>query len=129
MFLRLFGDDWRDASSYDLVLNTGRTPPEACAELVIDAVLSPAFRETPESHQALADRLAEARIAAFLAGDPRLQEAARGVYVSVSGGTVRLYGSVHGEDEAREITRAVCATQGIAQIRCELQVSGSYAPY
>lgn len=129
MFLRLFGDDWRDAGNYDLVLNTGRTSPEVCAEMVVDAVSSPSFRETPQSRQALADRLAEARIAAFLAAEPHLKGAARGVYVSVSGGTARLFGSVHGEQMAREIARAVRASQCVAQIRDELQISGSYAPY
>lgn len=109
VFRRLLGGDWRTSLNYDLVLNTARLSPEDCADLVVDTVSRTAFRETEESRQALADRLAEARIASFLANDPALSAHARNVYISASGGTVTLYGAVSGHGRAAEIEKAVRA--------------------
>lgn len=126
VFQRLFGGDWRETLTYDLVLNTARIPPEDCAETIIELVSRPAFQETAESRQALADRLAEARIAAYLAREPGTRDAAKGVYVSVSGGTVTLFGSVRGESAAREIARTVGEREGPERLRNELQTSGAH---
>ena len=125
VFQRFFGGDWRDAVNYDLVVNTARITPADAADLVMDAL--PAFEESAESRQALADRLTEARVASFLAGDPATAGFARNVYVSVSGGSVSLYGSVRFEGSAREVADAVLARAGVSDVRNEIQTVGAYA--
>lgn len=127
LFQRFFGGDWRDATDYDVVLSTARMTPEQCADIVVDLVARETFRETEESRQILADRLAEARVAAWLANDPVAKASARNVYVSASGGAITLYGCVRGEGTARELAEGVQAHTGMAVIRNELQALGRFS--
>lgn len=109
VFQRLFSGDWREAVNYDLVLNTARLTTADCADLIVEAFARPAFAETEASRQELADRLAQARITAFLASAPDLGRLAGNVYASVSGGAVTLYGTVHRRGAAAGIEAAVRA--------------------
>lgn len=126
IFARFFGADWRDALNYDLVLNTARLAPELCADIIVDAVRSPEFRETEEMHRALADRLAEARIAGMLRSDPELRAEADNVYVSVTGGKATLYGIAPTAGAVRKIEQGIRARTGIEAIENDLQVMGSH---
>lgn len=128
VFQRFFGGgNWRDAVNYDLVVNTGRIGPEDAADLIMDAISRPSFEATEESRRALDDRLAEARIASFLANNPATVGTARNVYVSVSGGSVSLYGSVRARGAACEVANAVRAHVGVSEVRSEIQTLGDYA--
>lgn len=127
VFQRFFGGDWRDAVNYDLVVNTARITPAEAADLIIDAISRPAFEQTEESRQILADRLTEARIASILANDPAMAASARNIYASVTGGRVSLYGSVRAGGLSREVADAVRAQVGVAEVRNEIQTLGNYA--
>lgn len=126
VFERLSGGDWRDPLNYDMVVNTARVTPEDAADLIVEAVSRPTFRETEQSRQVLADRLAEARIASFLANDPALAGPSRNVHISVTGSAVTLSGGVQGWLQAREIAAAVQAHAGVAEVRNSIQTIGDY---
>jgi cytidylate kinase len=126
-FSRFFGTDWRDPSNYDLVLNTGQLAPETCADILVDAVMSPAFRETDASRSALADRLTEARIASLLRnGDAAIKARTKNVHVSVSDGVVMLYGATRDCGAARDIERAIRAHTGAEAVQNNIQATGPY---
>lgn len=121
IFARFFGTDWRDALNYDLVLNTAKLAPTECADIIGDAVMSPAFSETEELHRALADRLTEARIAALLRNDPAVKAWARNVYVLVADGKVTLNGIVRTPGAHQEIERVIRDRTGTEAIRNNVQ--------
>lgn len=122
---RFFGTDWRDPLDYDMVLNSANLTPGDCADLIVETAARPVFSDNPESRQALAERLVEARIAALLAGSPRTRRAAPSVYVSASGGTVRLFGNV-GARDVHEIADLVRSEIGEFQVINDLHTSVGY---
>lgn len=126
-FSRFFETDWRDQSHYDLVLNTGRMAPETCADILVDAVMSPAFRETDASRTALADRLTEARINSFLRNADVVRTRSKNVYVAVSDGVAMLYGAVRDSGAAREIEKTVRTHTGINTVQNRIQTVGPFA--
>lgn len=125
-FSRFFGTDWRDPSNYDLVLNTGHLAPETCADIIIDAVISLAFRETDASRSALADRLTEARIASLLRNADAIKARTKNVYVFVSDGVVMLYGATRDRGAAGDIERAIRAHIGAEVVQNSIRTTGPY---
>ena len=126
-FSRFFGTDWRDPQNYDLALNTAQLAPEVCADMLIDAIRSPAFIETDASRGALADRLTEARINSLLRNVEAVRARSNNVYVSVSDGVAMLYGAVRDSGAAREIEKAVQIHTGIDMVQNRIQTIGPYA--
>lgn len=63
---RQFGKDWRDPSSYDLILNSGRMPIDACVRQIRLLADNPAYEETDQSRAKLQDKLIEARVRTLL---------------------------------------------------------------
>jgi|LKGT01.1.fsa_nt_gi cytidylate kinase len=126
-FTRFFEADWRDPQNYDLVLNTAHLAPEVCADMLINAVRSPAFIETDASRSALADRLTEARINSLLRNAGVVGASSNNVYVSVSDGVAMLFGAVRDSGAAREIEKAVRIHTGINMVQNRIQTIGPYA--
>ncbi len=126
VFKRFFGTDWRDSLNYDLVLNTGHFNPEACAEIIIDAIKSPAFAESEVSRKVLADQLTKARIASLFESADEMKSRTRNVHVSVENGNVTLYGAVCDSIAARDIEKAVQAHVGSCAVRNEIHTIGPY---
>ena len=126
-FARFFEIDWRDPQNYDLALNTAQIAPEVCADMLIDAIRSPAFIETDASRGALADRLTEARINSLLRNVEAVRARSNNVYVSVSDGVAMLYGAVRDSGAAREIEKAVQIHTGIDMVQNRIQTIGPYA--
>lgn len=120
-FLRFFTADWRSATNYDMVLNTGHLSVESCADILVDAARSATLAETPESRAALQDRLLEARVTERMQGsDGSLGRRAAYVRTSVDRGEVHLYGSVSDSATAREIEEIVRNVPGVAGVRSEM---------
>lgn len=114
-----FNVTWGDPTLYDLTLNTERVPIPACVDQVVALARSPAFQETPQSRQLLADLALQARARAALRADPRT--AAIDITVEVSAGRIRLRGIVVDDREkalAREVLQAL---PGVAGIEDELR--------
>lgn len=124
-FERFFGTDWRDPLNYNMILNTGRLSPEACADIIIDAARNPAFQETETSRGALADRLAEARIKSLLKTEAAISKRTSDVYSSVSGGVVKLYGATRDRSAARDIEGAIRSQLGYGAIQNDIKTIGA----
>jgi len=126
VFTRFFGTDWRDSLNYDLVLNTGHLTPKACADIIIDAIRSPAFSESDASRKELADQLTKARITSLFKTVDGMKSRTKNVHVSVADGNVTLYGAVCDCGAARDIENAVQAHIGCNTVRNNIQTIGSY---
>ncbi len=119
-FLRFFEQDWRDATNYDLVLNTEHLTPSVCADILCDAVRNPAFAQTPDTDRALRDRLLEVRISDALARDSGMHRRGTRVNITVEDAQVRLYGIV-ADSASRGIAESIAASQdGVGEIRNEI---------
>jgi hypothetical protein len=111
----------------DPVRNPAQFAPEDRADILVDAVKSPAVRETDASHRALADRRTEARIAAVLSNVDAIKNRTRNVYVSVSDGVVTLYGAVRDSGAARDIEKAIRANTGLNAVQNNIHTIGAQA--
>lgn len=126
IFARFFEANWRDPLIYDLVLNTAQLAPLHCADILIDAMDSPAFAETEAGRRALQDTLLQARIAAALRSVDAVAEDADHIHVAVENSNVRLFGVVH-QDETRVRAGQIAGTQrGTGILRNELVLRGSF---
>jgi len=114
-----FNVRWGDPTLYDLTLNTERVPIAQCVEQVLALARSPAFQETPESRQHLADLALRARARAALRSDERSNEI--DVDIEVSAGEVRLRGIVVDDGEKKVVQEVVRAVPGVKSVRDELQ--------
>ncbi len=122
-----FGGDWQNALNYDIVLNTGRIPIESCVEQVRLLAESAAFKETPATLSALADKLIEARVRTLL--DPILGSApfGTGLEIAVEAGVVTLSGVIAGSAHRDDTLRLVRAIDGVVDVRLEvLELVQSY---
>jgi len=126
VFTRLFGTDWRDSLNYDLVLNTGHIKPEACADVIIDAIKSPAFRESDASRQELDDQLMKARITSLFRTADGMKARTRNVHVAVADGNVTLYGAVRDRGAAKDIENAVQAHIISKSVRNDIHTIGPH---
>ena len=113
-----FNVRWGDPTLYDLTLNTERVPIAQCVEQVVALAKSPAFRETPESRQFLADLALQARARAALRSDERT--VAIEVDIHVSQGEVTLRGIVVDDREKRLCEEVVRGVPGVSRVRDEL---------
>jgi cytidylate kinase len=109
-----FGVHWGDPELYDLTLNTARIPIPTCVDMVVGLARSPAFQETPESRQHLADLALRAKARATLKANP----ATAGIDVAIDArdGRLILRGIVANEREhalCHEVVGAVAGPAGI----------------
>ena len=111
--------DWRDPIGYALVLNTGRMSVETAAELVLQLARTPAFAETPETRQRLADRLLVARIREMLAarGVPDM-----GFELTADNGVVTVRGALVASENVGYILDTVREVEGVREVRDEVEV-------
>lgn len=109
-FLRFFEADWRDATNYDVVLNTANLSPRLCADMLVDLVDNPSFAPTEATRRELEDRLLEARISTALATDSTLGDRGRYIHVTVEDADVRLYGVV-ADGVSRQRAEAIVGAQ------------------
>lgn len=114
-----FNVRWGDPTLYDLTLNTARVPVAQCVEQVLALVKSPAFQETPQSRQHLADLALRARARAALRSDERSAEIE--VDIEVDAGEVILRGIVVDDREKKVVQEVVRALPGVKSVRDELQ--------
>jgi cytidylate kinase len=109
-----FNVDWGDPALYDLTLNTERVPIPTCVDQVVALAKSPAFQETAQSRQVLADLALQARARAALRADPR--SAGIDVAADVARGRVTMRGIVVDDAEkalVREILERLPGVQGV----------------
>jgi cytidylate kinase len=114
-----FNVRWGDPTLYDLSLNTERVPIAQCVEQVLALARSPAFQETPQSRQHLADLALQARARAALRSDERT--AGIDVDIDVRQGEATLRGIVVDEREKRLCEEVVRSLPGVKSFRDELR--------
>jgi hypothetical protein len=126
VFMRFFGADWADPRNYDLVMNTGRVKPSVCADILCNAIASPALADTEESRAKLLDLWLEERMRSALGDDPRLRKSARHIRVAVEDGSVRLYGLTTDATARNTAEQVVCAQSGVRDVRNEIAFAGRF---
>ncbi len=94
---RHFGVNWQDPEEYDLVLNTERVSIDECVDEVMALVNNPAFQETPDSLQKLANLALETHVRAALRADARTEK--MHVAIRADQGVVTLAGIVDRSSE------------------------------
>ncbi len=114
-----FNVRWGDPALYDLTLNTERVPVAQCVEQVLALARSPAFQETAQSRQHLADLALRARVRATLRSDER--SAGIEVDIEAHAGEVTLRGIVVDEREKRLGEQMVRAVPGVKSVRDEVR--------
>ncbi len=114
-----FNVTWGDPTLYDLTLNTERIPIATCVDQVVALARSPAFQETAQSRQHLADLALQARARAALRSDPRT--AAIEITVEVNAGRIRLRGIVVDDREKALVKEVLQSLPGVAGIDDELR--------
>ena len=124
---RMFASDWRKSQDYDLVLDTAHLGVETCADLLMQAVASPLFRETDASRKKLHDRLLAARLDELLHSRERMSARARFVHSGVSDGAVTLWGAVNDGGARKELEALVRDLPGVKSVRNEIHPVGSYS--
>jgi cytidylate kinase len=126
---RNFHTDWRDASHYDLILNTERLTAAHCVEEILKLVESERFAETDASRQILADLALRAAARAALRAAPdtrRLQ-----LSVAAERGRITLDGIVNDDTEralAEQIVARVPGSAGVVnQLRATTDLRSRFA--
>ncbi len=122
---RHFGVNWQDAELYDAVFNTERVSIAECVEDILNLLRSPAFAETAESQQ----RIADLKLAASIKSALREHPPTRAVRISISPvqGVVTLVGIVNDTQQRVEIERKVQAMPGVRQVKNLLRSGDDYA--
>jgi len=118
---RNFHADWRDASHYDLILNTERLTVAQCVEEILKLVESEPFAETEASRQTLADLALRAAARAALRAAPdtrRLQ-----LSVAADHGQITLDGIVSSDTERALAERIVARVPGSAGVLNQLRAA------
>jgi cytidylate kinase len=109
-----FAVHWGDPTLYDLTLNTERIPIPTCVDMVVGLAGSPAFQETPESRQHLADLALGSKARALLKANPATSDI--NVHIEARAGKLVLRGIVANDREhalCHEVVGAVAGPAGI----------------
>lgn len=112
----LDGADWRDATGYALVLNTGRMTVGTASGLLMDLARAPHGAETHESRQLLEDKLILARVREALG------PGGYGLDVTAENGVVTLSGALIAESNLDLLIDRAGAVEGVRAVETDLHV-------
>jgi cytidylate kinase len=115
--MAMFGVDWRDASRYDVVVNTSRMTLESAQRLICAAAELDEYQPTAESQQAFADFALGCRVHATLFASPDIEGLA--VEVRANHGRVYLRGRVE-EGMQQEVARIAGTVAGVIDVTTDL---------
>jgi cytidylate kinase len=118
---RLFGIDWTDPALYAVVLNTARVPVTDCVEHIARLAESEAFRETPQSRQALSDQLILSKVHSALDRRFGTSTAALGIDADVAAGRVTLKGALSDQAMIAEAVRLMHAIPGVQGVESRVR--------
>jgi cytidylate kinase len=117
----LYGEDWGDPASYDIVLNLECMDiPEAC-QTVSTLARQECFEFTPACQAAMDDLALSCRVRTELALNP--VTAHLEVEVVAQENAVRILGSASGMLEVEEVRRAAAAVRGVQSVNLDELVS------
>lgn len=118
----LFNADYRNATNYDLILNTEHVPVADCIDLIQRLISMESFRETKASREILEDMRIAAHVRAALRANPETSRPNPSFQVEVSPGTGRviLTGVAYSEKFRREAEKAAVACEGVTGVDNQL---------
>lgn len=119
---RQFAQDWRDPLVYDIVLNTGRMPIDACIAQLQSLATHSAYQETPKSVARLKGKLVEARVRTLLDSEVINLPYGSGLHVSVDSGVVTVSGVVTGMAVHRPALDMISKIDGVTGVVDEVVV-------
>lgn len=126
---RQFNVDWRDATGYDIVINTGRVPIDAGVAMLQQLITCGAFSPTEESRNALKDKLVEARVRMVL--DEQVADSPIGsnLSVTVHQGQVTIDGVVSTRASLKAVIAKIQSIEGVRAVSNQtVSVAIGYGP-
>lgn len=109
----LYEVDVRDATLYDLVINTERLGLDSAVDLIARMATRPEFATTPAAQQLVSDRALASRVQVALATHPETRKYR--ISVEARDGVVSLEGTA-ALDEATEVARGV---EGVVDVKTQ----------
>lgn len=120
---RQFSQDWRSPFSYDIILNTGRVPIEACVRQIRLLADNAAYEETEESRATLRAKLIEARVRTVVETEWPDTPFGSGIEVDVDGGTVTLRGVTSGSSDTESVLHKIRDMEGVENVHNQVLIA------
>jgi cytidylate kinase len=120
---RQFGQDWRSPYSYDIVLNTGRVPIDACVRQIRLLADCPVYEATEQSRSKLNDKLIEARVRTIVHANWPDMPFGSGLSINVSEGVVTLTGVTAGSKNVSPTIEEIMEIDGVSSVKNEVLVA------
>jgi cytidylate kinase len=120
---RQFGQDWRSPYSYDIVLNTGRVPIDACVRQIRLLADCPVYEATEQSRSKLNDKLIEARVRTIVDANWPDMPFGSGLSINVSEGVVTLTGVTAGSKNVSPTIEEIMEIDGVSSVKNEVLVA------
>ena len=114
-----FGATCGEAKQYDITLNTERLSVETCVEMIKELLTRPEFKETPESHDKLANLTLEYHVRAALRGSTKTSDVK--ISISADSGKVTLKGITADTDERHDIAEVARHVPGVKGVDNKLK--------
>jgi len=125
-----FNTEWRDATDYYMVINTGRMSVESAVGILCDYVRASGVGMLEARDAVLTDELVRARVRAALDETGKADFIGGLFEISVTSGTVRLSGMVQHTADIDEIVAIVEGVEGVTSVTTGLRtLPASYLPY
>ena len=120
---RQFGQDWRNPYSYDIVLNTGRVPVDACVRQIRLLADCPVYEATEQSRSKLNDKLIEARVRTVVDANWADMSFGSGLSINVSEGVVTIAGVTAGSKNVSPTIETILEVDGVSSVKNEVLVA------
>ncbi len=116
---RHFGTDWRDASQYDLVLNTGELTIDECVDEIESVLETSRVQRTSESVRVFDNLSLKWHVRAALRKDPRT--GTMDLDVAADSGNVRLKGALAPGLSRSDAVEVAFSVQGVEKVTSEIE--------
>lgn len=120
---RQFSQDWRSPFAYDIILNTGRVPIEACVRQIRLLADSAAYEETEESRATLRGKLIEARVRNVVETEWPDTPFGSGIEVDVDGTVVTLRGVTSGSSDTEAVMHKIREIEGVDKVHNQVLIA------
>lgn len=115
----IFNTDWRDATGYAAVLNTGRMSVETASDLLLQLARSPHFAVTEESRSRLDDKLVLARVREALGAAGAW---GAGLDLKVKNGIVTVSGALVAGEDVEGTIETIKAVEGVRMVENQVHM-------
>ena len=116
----LYGVDWHDPLSYDLVINLEQLSLLNACEIVCHTVSLDECKTTTESQSLMNDLVLSTKVKAIIAADRSITDT--GVEIEAHGGFVTLRGAAESLEDADMIREVVRRMPDVKEIKSEMRV-------